>query len=97
MPCLSSRIESGIPIRADDLQFVDGVETWLRDRLSAPTARCRIVAAGVRIELDGESLARVDDGVRTELSERCVATGRSLFDIAEYQRGSAFLVPDGIR
>ncbi|MEM7404497.1 MAG: ATP-dependent sacrificial sulfur transferase LarE [Pseudomonadota bacterium] len=95
MPCLSSRVESGIPIRADDLAFVNSVELWLRDRLAARTARCRIGHAGVRIELDALALARAESmpdlDVETELAERCRATGRTLAGIELYARGSAFL------
>ena len=34
-PCLSSRIETGIAINADDLVFVNKVETVIRSRLGA--------------------------------------------------------------
>ncbi|MCP1168848.1 adenine nucleotide alpha hydrolase, partial [Limimaricola sp. ASW11-118] len=65
-PCLASRVETGIPIRAEDLAFIDRVETLMR-AAAAPGApadlRCRLTRDGVRIEtseaLSDATLARV--------------------------------------
>jgi uncharacterized protein len=98
MPCLSSRVESGIAIRADDLAFVNQVEERLRAEMGAVTARCRIVHDGVRIELDEPTLSRLQtpsfEALRASVEAQCQSSGRDFLGFAGYQRGSAFLVPE---
>ena len=98
MPCLSSRVESGIPIDAHDLTFVDAVEEQLRAALpGAENVRCRIVRQGVRVELDSKSLRYLESAagasLRTEIEARCESEDRAFTGFSAYQRGSAFLVP----
>ncbi len=102
-PCLSSRIETGIRVEPEVLRFVHGVEQLVGDRLgSGPNARravrCRVRAGGVVVELDPESLARLDNGLRDELGRRIMAAApphlaERPFAFAQYRTGSAFLVP----
>ena len=97
MPCLSSRVESGIPIDERDLRFVDAIEEHLRGALTADTVRCRIGRAGVRIELDAPALEHVTSPagapVRAAVEARCAEQGRVFAGYSAYRRGSAFLVP----
>ncbi|MGI4950576.1 MAG: asparagine synthase-related protein [Janthinobacterium lividum] len=101
-PCLSSRIETGIPVEPDVLRFVHGVERLVGDRLGAGTGarravRCRVRAGGVVVELDPESLARLDADARGELGRHILAAappnlaGQPLA-FEPYRTGSAFLV-----
>jgi pyridinium-3,5-biscarboxylic acid mononucleotide sulfurtransferase len=98
MPCLSSRVESGIAINVMDLGFINDVEERLRHEPGAETVRCRIVRDGVRIELDADALAVVSSAqcsaVRESIHELCASSGRVFAGFTLYQRGSAFLVPD---
>ena len=93
-PCLSSRIETGIAIDADDLMFVNQVEMLLQQRLGNGDIRCRITASGVRIEVS-EILRTTNDSqwasVCNEVSSLITNSNRTLSGFADYKRGSAFL------
>ncbi|MXU65193.1 adenine nucleotide alpha-hydrolase family protein [Oceanomicrobium pacificus] len=86
-PCLSSRIETGLPIHAGDLAFVDAMETALRAAHPGADLRCRITRAGVRIE-SSKPLSAAD---RALAARRCAEAGRDFAGITPYRRGSAFL------
>ncbi len=95
-PCLSSRMETGIPIDGRDLQAIDAAERIIRDALGPVTVRCRVRATGVVIELDAATLAGLDPHRQSELAARV----RTLFDrtgcpptvgLAPYRRGSAVI------
>lgn len=95
-PCLSSRIETGIPIRVPLLKLVHQIERVVVDALQCKTVRCRIRAEGVVVELDASSLSRLTDNQRISL-RRSIAVllrdvgldGEMTFDC--YRNGSAFL------
>jgi uncharacterized protein len=92
-PCLASRVETGIRISADDLAFIDRVETMLARHLGADAVlRCRVTRRGIVIELaredaDATALARA-------VGERaCAEHGRAFAGVRRYARGAAFLRP----
>ena len=99
MPCLSSRVESGIRIDARDLALVNTVEERLREHLGAHTVRCRITHDGVHIELDEPAKALLEstnDGhwrteVQRDLETWCRTHGHSFGGFKPYIRGSAFI------
>jgi len=97
-PCLSSRVETGIAIDAKDLMFVHRIEQFLTQSLGPGDIRCRITAAGVRIELPAE-LRQANEAawpqVRIELERRIKADGRHLAELSDYTRGSAFVHTGG--
>lgn len=85
-PCLASRIETGIAVTADDLAFVDLVETLVRAELGpSATVRCRITHAGVIVETEASVLPAVD------LAHVCRDSGRVYLGHRPYRRGAAFL------
>ena len=90
-PCLASRVETGIAIDADDLAFVDAVESQLAAQLpQGAVIRCRVTHAGVAIELgDASSEARTI----AEMIGRsaCADAGRTFAGVRRYARGAAFL------
>ena len=93
-PCLSSRIETGIAIQAEDLVFVHRVERLLNEQIQPATVRCRVRRDGVHIELDQAALARLQSAelaeLRTSLDRLCQNRGqRPLLEL--YRQGSAFL------
>ena len=93
-PCLSSRVETGIAIEAETLIAIDRVETALRSRLTPATARCRVRKTGVVVELDDETLAGLEVGVRNDVStcvQEAFADKSVVASIAPYTRGGAFL------
>jgi uncharacterized protein len=89
-PCLASRIETGIRISQEDLDFIYRVEIGLRRYAPRANLRCRILPAGVRIETDHD----LPDEAQTLARQMCLAENRSLIGIGAYSRGSAFIVPE---
>jgi uncharacterized protein len=55
-PCLSSRIETGIPIQKNTLGLVHQIERLVDQTLKTSTVRCRIRSSTVVIEFDRSSL-----------------------------------------
>jgi uncharacterized protein len=94
-PCLSSRIETGLRIKPDQLPVIDRAEALLRERLSPETVRCRIRKAGVVIEIDEGTMAKIDVELKARLSDEIGAmfAGDRPRAVAfePYRRGSAFL------
>ncbi len=95
-PCLSSRMETGIPIDAKILKLIDSVENHVLASVDVGIVRCRVRASGMVIELDEKSLLNIED-------DRKVALGASIKTLATsvgvhipvtfdaYRQGSAFL------
>jgi uncharacterized protein len=94
-PCLSSRIETGLPIRSDLLPLIDVAEQLVRGRLVPETVRCRIRGSGVVVELDEAALARLGPAAHHDLAGELAALfaghGVGAVSFAPYRRGSAFL------
>jgi len=94
-PCLASRVETGIAIKAADLVLIDTVEHCVRTALGAVDVRCRVTTRGVRLELGGEALEQllspISVAIRAAVVEMIVGSGRTFLGFAPYRRGSAFL------
>ncbi len=95
-PCLASRVETGIRIESETLDFVHEVERLVAREIAPRTVRCRIRAAGVVVELDAAAMDALTPQARahlTTLIERRPRRPRSLPPSFEtYRNGSAFLV-----
>ena len=90
-PCLSSRVETGIPIRADDLAFIDTVERALVPLFPRGTdLRCRVTHGGIVVEVGGEALPAAES-VAGILADLCAADRRVFAGLRPYRRGAAFL------
>ena len=90
-PCLASRVETGLPIIADQLALIDQVEQQAAALLGAGDIRCRVTHQGVWLELPPEHLSRMTDTARNGLARTIEASGHSFSGIRPYRRGSAFL------
>ena len=97
-PCLSSRIETGLRVEADDLASVHAAERYLARQLQPETVRCRRRKAGIVIELDETTLGALSASRRAALG----AAVAGMFEtndrtrpvsFAPYRTGSAFLRP----
>ena len=95
-PCLSSRVETGIPIVPRELRFIDAAEGLVRRSLDPKTVRCRIRNSGIVVELDAETYEQINQRQQTTLSaeldrlcRQCGVVGT--IEYAPYERGSAFL------
>ncbi|WP_108662092.1 adenine nucleotide alpha hydrolase [Acuticoccus kandeliae] len=93
-PCLASRIETGIPVDADMLIFIDKAENALREILpDAEALRCRVTAGGIVAEISPLPDADRADRVARLADTLCHDAGRPFAGIRPYRRGSAFLHP----
>jgi uncharacterized protein len=89
-PCLSSRIETGIPIEAATLAYIHAAESLIQAELAPSTVRCRVRAEGVVIELDAAALQGVPSGLAARVAALSPERGPVRFE--SYRTGSAFLV-----
>ena len=95
-PCLSSRIETGIPIEAKVLSVIESIETMLRQEIDPTTVRCRMRSRGVVIELDQDALLGLDMQSQANYRDRIQAfllsnEIQSDIEFAPYVMGSTFL------
>ncbi len=95
-PCLSSRVETAIPIEADVLAAIHAVETLVTEALAPRTVRCRVRGTAIVIELDDNALDRAGDGIRAALAERIrpllpERLAQRPVGFAGYRTGSAFV------
>ncbi|WP_316862009.1 adenine nucleotide alpha hydrolase [uncultured Cohaesibacter sp.] len=86
LPCLASRIETGIGINASDLIFVDKVERLVRSAIPDADVRCRITHDGVQLQ----SSVSVATDLVEEIAAQCEAEERIWLGVSSYKRGSAF-------
>jgi uncharacterized protein len=94
-PCLSSRVETGLPIEAPVLALIERTEIVVRETLSPRIVRCRVRATGLVIELDPATLDRLDPAKQASLQQRISAlSGRAAVAFAPYRMGSAFVGTD---
>jgi uncharacterized protein len=99
-PCLSSRVETRIPIEPGVLRAIDQAERMVAATISVATVRCRVRATGVVLELDANSLANLSESLKRELGTAVVqifaAAGRpASVSFSDYRMGSAFLRGSG--
>ena len=101
-PCLSSRIETGIRIEPRILAMVHEAEQRVIASLRPRTARCRVRAGRIVIELDEAALQILDDGARVPLEAAIVAIASAAglqapVSFAPYRNGSSFIRKPAIR
>ncbi len=95
-PCLSSRIETAIPIDTSVLAAVHAAESFVDESLRPRTVRCRVRHGGIVVELDRDSLEGLDATRRDALAAAVarlfpgMLAGRAVA-FAPYKNGSAFL------
>jgi pyridinium-3,5-biscarboxylic acid mononucleotide sulfurtransferase len=94
-PCLSSRVETAIPIEPAILRTIHQVERLIANALQPQTVRCRVRKTGIVIELDGDALERVSE---SEAELRRLVSGliesscpSASVAFAPYRAGSAFV------
>ena len=91
-PCLASRIETGVPIRANDLLFVDEFECALRKTLGEQsTIRVRMRLAGVYVELGEMPDREITQALEEKARHICLKAGYQFKAITPYRQGSAFV------
>lgn len=99
-PCLSSRIETGIPIQKNILGLVHQIEHLVDQTLKTSTVRCRMRSSAVVIELDQSSLYTLfkpeNSNLKSDLTQRIeeMVEKNHLFKKVSfdlYLTGSAFI------
>lgn len=89
-PCLASRVETGLPILADQLALIDRIEREVADRIGPGDIRARMTHEGVRLEVPEADLNSANALVDS-IAAQVAAAGHRFAGIAPYRRGSAFL------
>jgi len=93
-PCLSSRVETGIPIEPVDLYLIERVETLLSSHLGQVDLRCRIRNDGAHIEVDHSVLSILSqesiDQITNEV-QQMLTPSASKVRITPYVKGSSFI------
>ena len=100
-PCLSSRVETGIPIEPRALELIDAVERHVTSQIPLDTVRCRVRREGLIVELDEPSLKSMEEESRLALEASIETIASAVgFDLpisfSSYRRGSAFVQRDSI-
>lgn len=100
MPCLASRIETGIAVSPDLVRGVHAAEKLVGAAVTAETVRCRVAHDGIRIELDDDALTRLSALCRATLANKIqrvfsASEAADTVTFAAYTRGSAFLGKPG--
>ena len=99
-PCLSSRVETGIPVEPKALRLIDAVERHIAEMMDTDIVRFRVRRETLIVELDEPSLERMGKERRAvlgaEIEDMAYAAGFDLpISFAVYRRGSAFIQRDG--
>ena len=94
-PCLSSRIETGIPIEEKNLVLIDNIETWLRSKIRPSIVRCRVRKEGLVIELDSITFTELTKYDKLQIiqgaTSRLPVDSNMKVQISLYRQGSAFV------
>ena len=91
-PCLASRIETGIPVGAGALRFIENAECVLSALLpKSGSIRCRITAEGVYVECETLPSGAERELVESRMHVLCAEERRTFRGVRPYRRGSAFL------
>jgi uncharacterized protein len=94
-PCLSSRMETGLPIDPATLGFIHSVEALVAARLQSKVVRCRVRAAAIVVELDPETLRSLRpadaDWLVARIDREPARPPRGPVQFAGYRNGSAFV------
>lgn len=95
-PCLASRVETGIKVRADALGLIDSAEQLVIREVSPQTVRCRVRQQGIVIELDEATLNQLSKerqgSLKKQLSRLFAALDAGTdVQFARYRSGSAFI------
>jgi uncharacterized protein len=86
-PCLSSRIETGLPVTAVDLAFIEMIERLLDEHLGSQSVhRCRVTHAGIIVEA-----SELPIPVLTKIADRCTEANLTFAGVRQYRQGAAFL------
>ena len=92
-PCLASRVETGVPIREGDLNFIDALENVLKRTLGElSTIRVRIRNAGVYVELGQMPTQEIIAALEGDARRFCQHANQRFMAIVPYRQGSAFII-----
>lgn len=95
-PCLSSRVETGIPISAEKLISIHRIEQFIMNELEPKIVRCRIRKNNIEIELDTDSYNNLSPQKQFNLMLRLKKLidnkiDSGLIKFSCYKKGSAFI------
>lgn len=90
-PCLASRVETGLPIMAAQLELVDRIERHVAASIGPGDIRARVTRSGIRVEVPEASLNAVGTELQNHLREMAAQAGQDWAGVTAYRRGSAFI------
>jgi pyridinium-3,5-biscarboxylic acid mononucleotide sulfurtransferase len=98
-PCLSSRLETGLPVTAQRLELVHAIERLIQRELNPHTVRCRMLLDGIAIQLDPAALEEIGSArhirLRTAINDMLARHGYAHpVRYQPYRMGSAFHRPE---
>ncbi|MGI9273250.1 MAG: adenine nucleotide alpha hydrolase [Endozoicomonas sp.] len=91
-PCLSSRVETGIPIQIVDLEQVEAIEVKVRSQIDTENARCRVRPEGLEIQIDESTLSDMSESQQGSLLSSVQSLSAKNISLSAYRKGSAFMV-----
>ena len=97
-PCLSSRVETGIPVSPLVLAAIYEAEQFLKTKVYSSAIRCRYRKSGISVEVDVESIPMLDPNRKMELLKNVEDIFKkhqipfTEVNLSPYRMGSAFLV-----
>ncbi len=100
-PCLSSRVETGISINANDLRLIHQVEKLITQMTEPGDIRCRIFKKGVSVQLPQNNpvfqMPEVHRDAVRKVNELCSSADKRFTGFEPYVKGSAFIKPVKVR
>ncbi len=100
-PCLSSRVETGISINANDLRLIHQVEKLITGITEPGDIRCRIFKQGVTVQLPSDNAlftnASLQKDALSQVEAICSASGKLFTGFEKYSKGSAFIKPGQVQ
>ena len=89
-PCLASRVETGLPILADQLTLIDRIERQVADQIGPGDIRARMTREGIRLEVPEAQIDAATE-LNSTIMQLVTNEGHRFAGISPYRRGSAFL------
>jgi len=89
-PCLASRVETGLPILADQLTLIDRIEQQVAERIGPGDIRARMTREGIRLEVPEAQIDAATE-LNGTITQLVTEEGHRFAGISPYRRGSAFL------
>lgn len=95
-PCLSSRLQTGIAVTPTRLRMIDRIEEFITEAMMPNAVRCRVLPTNLEIQLDNQSLARIDssNNLKSRILEFATTQQELPIIFSAYRTGSSVIHPN---